>query len=45
MIGVANPTDYSTASFAAKNFIAQLHLADNKSKAKRLRQLYWRKKI
>ena len=32
MIGVANPTDYSTASFAAKNFIAQLHLADNKSK-------------
>ena len=32
MIGVANPTDFSTASFAEKNFIAQLHAAGTNSK-------------
>ena len=32
MIGVANPTDYSSASFAKKNFIGQLHLATSDSK-------------
>ncbi len=29
MIGVANPTDFSTASFAKKNFIAQIHGASS----------------
>jgi Putative beta-barrel porin-2, OmpL-like. bbp2 len=32
MIGVANPTDFTTASFAKKNFIAQIHLATTNSK-------------
>jgi len=32
MIGVANPTDFSTASFAKKNFLAQVHLASSDSK-------------
>jgi hypothetical protein len=32
MIGVANPTDFSTASFAKKNFLAQIHLATSDSK-------------
>jgi hypothetical protein len=32
MIGVANPTDFSTASFAKKNFIAQIHGASSNSK-------------
>ena len=32
MIGVANPTDFSTASFAKKNFLAQVHLATSDSK-------------
>src|SRR5205809_2144578 len=27
MVGIANPTDFTTASFAKKNFLAQLHLA------------------
>jgi hypothetical protein len=32
MIGVANPTDFTTASFAKKNFIGQLHLVTTNSK-------------
>src|SRR5215813_12582066 len=32
MVGVANPTDFTTASFAKKNFIAQVHLATSNSK-------------
>jgi hypothetical protein len=32
MIGVANPTDYSSASFAKKNFLGQIHLATSDSK-------------
>ncbi len=32
MVGVANPTDLSTASFAKKNFIGQVHLATSNSK-------------
>ena len=32
MIGVANPTDFSTASFAKKNFIAQIHAASSNNK-------------
>jgi hypothetical protein len=32
MIGVANPTDFSTASFAKKNFLGQIHLATANSK-------------
>jgi hypothetical protein len=32
MIGVANPTDFSSASFAKKNFIGQIHLATTNSK-------------
>jgi Putative beta-barrel porin-2, OmpL-like. bbp2 len=32
MVGVANPTDFSTASFARKNFIAQIHAASSNSK-------------
>jgi len=32
MIGVANPTDFSTASFAKKNFIGQIHLVTTNSK-------------
>lgn len=32
MVGVANPTDHSTASFAAKNFLGQIHLATTNSK-------------
>ena len=32
MMGVANPTDFSTASFAKKNFLAQVHLATSDSK-------------
>jgi len=32
MIGVANPTDFSTASFAKKNFIGQLHAVSTNSK-------------
>ena len=32
MIGVANPTDFSSASFAKKNFIGQVHLATTNSK-------------
>jgi len=32
MMGVANPTDFSTASFAKKNFIAQIHGASSNSK-------------
>ncbi len=32
MIGVSNPTDFSTASFAKKNFIAQIHAASGNSK-------------
>jgi hypothetical protein len=32
MIGVANPTDFSTASFAKKNFLAQIHLTTSDSK-------------
>ena len=34
MIGVANPTDFSTASFAKKNFLAQVHLVTSDSKLK-----------
>jgi hypothetical protein len=26
MVGIANPTDFTSASFAKKNFIAQIHL-------------------
>ncbi|TAL40475.1 MAG: porin [Chitinophagaceae bacterium] len=33
MIGVANPTDFSTASFAKKNFIGQIHVVTTNSKA------------
>ena len=32
MMGVANPTDFSTASFAKKNFIGQIHLVTTNSK-------------
>lgn len=32
MIGVANPTDFSTASFTKKNFIGQIHLVTTNSK-------------
>jgi putative OmpL-like beta-barrel porin-2 len=32
MVGVSNPTDHSTASFAKKNFIGQVHLATTNSK-------------
>jgi len=32
MIGVPNPTDFSSASFAKKNFIGQVHLATTNSK-------------
>jgi hypothetical protein len=32
MIGVANPTDFVSASFAKKNFIGQIHLASSDSK-------------
>ena len=32
MVGVANPTDFTTASFAKKNFLAQLHLASTNTK-------------
>jgi hypothetical protein len=32
MVGVANPTDFSSASFAKKNFIGQVHLATTNSK-------------
>jgi hypothetical protein len=32
MIGVANPTDFSTAGFAKKNFIGQLHAVSTNSK-------------
>jgi len=32
MIGVANPTDHSTASFAKKNFLGQVHLATTDTK-------------
>ncbi len=32
MLGVANPTDFTTASFAKKNFIAQLHAVSSNSK-------------
>ena len=32
MVGVANPTDHSTASFANKNFLGQIHLATTNSK-------------
>jgi len=32
MTGVANPTDFSTASFAKKNFLGQIHLATSDSK-------------
>ena len=32
MIGVANPTDFSSSSFAKKNFIGQVHIATTNSK-------------
>jgi len=32
MVGVANPTDFSTASFAKKNFIAQIHAVTTNTK-------------
>ncbi|HMU47922.1 MAG TPA: outer membrane beta-barrel protein [Chitinophagaceae bacterium] len=32
MIGIANPTDFTTASFAKKNLIAQIHAASANSK-------------
>ncbi len=32
MAGIVNPTDFSTASFAKKNFIAQIHAASSNSK-------------
>jgi hypothetical protein len=32
MIGVANPTDFTTESFAKKNFIGQVHLVTTNSK-------------
>jgi hypothetical protein len=32
MIGIANPTDFSTASFAKKNFIGQIHIVTTNSK-------------
>jgi hypothetical protein len=32
MIGVANPTDFTSASFAKKNFLAQLHLVSTNTK-------------
>jgi hypothetical protein len=32
MVGVANPTDHTSASFAKKNFIAQFHLTSSDSK-------------
>ena len=32
MIGVANPTDFSSASFAKKNFIAQIHAVTTNTK-------------
>jgi hypothetical protein len=32
MVGVANPTDFVTASFAKKNFLGQIHLATSDSK-------------
>jgi hypothetical protein len=32
MVGIANPTDFSTASFAKKNFIGQLHFVTTNSK-------------
>ena len=33
MVGISNPTDHSTASFANKNFLGQIHLATTDSKA------------
>src|SRR6476660_1866129 len=32
MVGVANPTDFSSASFAKKNFIAQIHAVTTNTK-------------
>ncbi len=32
MVGISNPTDHSTASFANKNFLGQIHLATTSSK-------------
>jgi hypothetical protein len=32
MVGVSNPADHSTASFAAKNFLGQIHLTATNSK-------------
>lgn len=32
MIGIANPTDFTSASFAKKNFLAQIHLASTDTK-------------
>jgi len=32
MVGVANPTDFTSASFAKKNFIAQIHLTTTNTK-------------
>ncbi|HET9825073.1 MAG TPA: outer membrane beta-barrel protein [Chitinophagaceae bacterium] len=32
MVGVANPTDHSTASFAKKNFLGQVHLVSSNAK-------------
>src|ERR1044072_8978026 len=32
MVGIANPTDFTTASFAKKNYLAQLHLASTNTK-------------
>lgn len=32
MVGVANPTDFATASFAKKNFLGQLHFATTNTK-------------
>jgi len=32
MVGIANPTDFTSASFAKKNFIAQIHLTTTNTK-------------
>src|SRR5205085_12469779 len=32
MVGVANPTDFTTASFAKKNFLGQVHFATTNTK-------------
>ena len=44
MIGIANPTDFTSASFAKKNFLAQIHLASTVYQGQWIFELYWRKR-